>query len=164
MPDLTALRTRLGLADDATDDQVVARAAEVAAEAETALARIAELEATPPPPSTGLPEGIATIDAAQLAELRVAAQRGTEAHTILRTQERERFLHRHVAAGRLAPANTELRASLGREWDRDPEAAERVAASLAVVMPTTALGGDDGSEITSDDAVWAALGLDKNGA
>lgn len=165
--DLSTLRTSLGLPDDATDEAVLAAAAEAATARATAEARIAELEAAgdPPPadPAT-LPAGMVAIDATTLEGLRVAASQGAEAHATLRAQERGRFISRHVAAGRLAPANAELRASLEREWDRDPEAAERVAASLAVVMPTSPLGVDGGAEITSDDAIWAALGLDKTEA
>lgn len=174
--DPTALRTSLGLAADASDEDVQARltalaaaeqtATQAAAEAEASRARIAELEANPPAPPepSNLPAGTVAIDATQLEELRVAASQGAQAHATLRAQERDRFIQRHVAAGRLAPANTALQESLGREWDRDREAAERVAASLAVVMPTSPLGGDGTGEGTSDDAIWAALGLDKTGA
>lgn len=165
--DLSTLRTSLGLPDDATDEAVLAAAAEAAAARTAAEARVAELEAAGNQPSTGnpaLPDGVVVIDQAQLEELRVAAARGVEAHATLRAQERGRFIGRHVAAGRLAPANSALRESLEREWDRDPEAAERVAASLAVVMPTQPLGSDAGAETSSDDAIWAALGLDKTEA
>lgn len=163
------IRTALGLAADATDEQVsealAAQAtalAEARTAAEIAAARIAELEGLPP---TGAPDGSLTVDATQYADLVAAAEMGRAAHTTLRNQERDRFLTRHIAAGRLAPANTALRDSLGREWDRDPEAAERVAASLAVVMPTSTLGSDGGSESTTGDALYAELfGAQQNGA
>lgn len=170
--DPTVIRTALGLAADATDEQVTeALAAQATAlteartAAEAATARIAELEAAVPPPATGtLPEGATLIDQAQLDELRVAAAQGAQAHATLRQQERDRFISRHIAAGRLAPAATALRSSLEREWDRDPEAAEQVAASLAVVMPTTPLGDDGGADATSDDAFLAGLFGDPKGA
>lgn len=176
--DPTTLRTSLGLAADASDEDVQARltalaaaeatATEATAAAETARQRIAELEAatTTPPPPGELPAGVVAIDEQALADLRVAASQGAEAHATLRRQERDRFITRHVAAGRLTPANTELRASLEREWDRDPEAAERVAASLAVVMPTTPVGLDGGSELSTDDALYASLfgGTNQTGA
>lgn len=161
--DLSTLRTSLGLPDDATDEAILAAAAERATAAAAAEARIAELEAaTTQPPATL--DGLTTIDATVLEDLRVAAAQGAEAHRTLRDQERQRFLTRHIAAGRLAPANTALAASLGREWDRDPEAAEAVAASLAVVMPTTPLGTDGGAETTGDDAFLADLFGDSKGA
>lgn len=163
--DPTVIRTALGLAADATDEQVTealtaqaAALSEARTAAEMATARVAELEAAaPPPPAPALPDGVVVIDETTLNDLRVAASAGAEAHRTLRTQERDRFLQRHVAAGRLAPANIALRESLGREWDRDPEAAERVAASLAVVMPTTPLGLDGGAEVAGDDAAYNAL-------
>lgn len=166
------IRTALGLTADATDEQVSEALAaqataltEARSAAEAAAARIAELEATTTQPPVGLPEGAALIDQAQLAELRVAAAQGAEAHATLRQQERDRFISRHIAAGRLAPSASALRSSLEREWDRDPEAAEQVAASLAVVMPTMAMGTDTGAESPSGDALYAELfGTDKTGA
>lgn len=165
--DPTAIRSALGLAADATDNQVIealaaqSTALTAAQTARTAAeARVAELEAAGAAPAGGpaLPEGLEAVDSQALADLRVAAAQGVEALQIVRGQQRDQFIQRHIAAGRLTPANTALRESLAREWDRDPAAAEQVAASLAVVMPVGAARGvDGGTEKTADDLLYAEL-------
>lgn len=165
--DPTVIRTALGLAADATDEQVTeALMAQATAltEAQTARiaaeARVTELEAARAAPAGGaaLPEGLEAVDSQALADLRVAAAQGVEALRIVRGQQRDQFIQRHVAAGRLTPANAALRESLAREWDRDQAAAEQIAASLAVVMPVGAsLGVDGGTEKTADDLLYAEL-------
>lgn len=158
--DFTKLRTSLGLAPETTDEQVLdalVGAATYAAAERDALATQLATPPTPAPAPTSIPDGAVLIDGQQLSELQAAARLGTEAHTTLRTQERERFIQGVVAAGRLAPANTALRGSLEREWDRDPVEAAKVAANLAVVAPTAPLGHAGAGDNASDDALFDAL-------
>lgn len=166
--DIAALRQALGLAEDVSEEDVLARAAEVAAEATSLREQLAtdppppvdppEPPAPAPPPPTGvIPVGATLIDAAALAQLQTQARQGAEAATTLRLQERARFIGEVRASGRIAATQSELVSSLEREWDRDPEAARRVAASLAVVAPTVPVGHGLPGDASDDDQVYEAL-------
>lgn len=135
--DATTLRTRLGLPEDATDEDVEAKLTEL------------EDAATTPPPAPApapieLPEGVVAIDESTLDELKVAAARGNQAHETLRTQERDRFLDNAVNAGKFAPARREHFANL---YDADEVGAKELVAKLAAnTVPLAEVGhGQDGS-------------------
>lgn len=162
MPDLTALRTRLGLADDVSDDDVIARAD---AEAEAAQARIAELEAAAaqPPPAgdtpPAIPEGAVLIDAGRLADLEAKADEGARVAATVRSRDREAFIARVRAEGRLGPDSNpnskSLREHLERTWDTNPEAAQVFASSLARIAATHEIGHESGAEGSeANDPMW----------
>jgi hypothetical protein len=159
--DLSRLRIRLGLPETATDAEVMAAAEEALpdpapeADAETTSESTAPApppvvtEITDPAPADAspvVPEGAVLVDASTLAQLQAQAGQGAAAAATLRQRDRAAFIGRVAGSGRLAPANGDLRASLEREWDRDPVAAERVAAQLAVVVPLDELGHELGAE------------------
>lgn len=163
MPDLTALRTRLGLADDVSDDDVLARADEVAAEAEAAQARIAELEAAaaanPPAPTGDIPAGAVLIDAGRLADLEAKAEEGARVAATVKARDREAFIKRVRAEGRLGPDSNPqsktLREHLEQAWDADPARAQVFASSLARVAATVEVGHESGAEGSeANDPMW----------
>jgi hypothetical protein len=150
---LDDLRSALGLPESATDEEVQAAAVErlSADPPEPDPAQPAPEPAPVPTPepapvAAGVPEGAVLVDASTLAQLQVQAGQGAAAAATLARRDRDAFIGRVAGSGRLAPANNDLRASLEREWERDPAAAERVAAQLAVVVPLEEIGHDLGAE------------------
>lgn len=174
MPDLAALRTRLGLADDVSDDEVLAAAlaavpgptataapapgAPPAADPATATATPGQVPATavtptPPVTPTATPtadaDGSVRISQAVLDELQANAAMGVAAARRQAKDDEDGFIARHRA--RLGPASNpkaaRLEQSWRREYQRNPGEAEALAASHAVVMPVTeALGHEDGAD------------------
>ncbi len=167
--DPVALRTSLGLADTATDEEVMARATELAARPDptTTPPPIAEVTTPPtgdaPPPATGTqaaPAGTVVVDADQWETVQRQAAEGALAASRMRTQERDRFLAAVRGEGRLAASNTRLRETLEREWDRDPVAARSLADTFARVVPTAEIGHDAGGDEGTGDPVWDAFERD----
>jgi hypothetical protein len=170
--DPVELRKSLGLADDATDEDVTAKIAELSARPEPKVDDKATADdpvvddKTPPatlPVAASAPAGTVTVDKVAWDELVRKADDGALAAKTMRDQERARFIGEVVAAGRLSKANTDLRASLEREWDRDPETARKVAANLARVVHTTPTGHDEAPDTGDDDALYVGL-FGKDGA
>lgn len=168
--DLTALRQALDLGDDVSDEDVLAAAATAATENATLTGRVAELETSPPPPpapegtptaSPGVPDGAVVVDGGQWEEIQqeIAASRA-DREARARSSEEE-FVVRARRQGRLGPAtnpnSARLEAALRREYQRNPGEAEAFMASLAQVVPTTEVGHAEGADMTTDDAVYAAL-------
>lgn len=176
--ELSTLRKRLGLPDTASDDDVIRAATERITEAEDTNDQddagsgqggdagtssgdagdtgTGSTGASDTGQGATLPEGTVLVDAQQLAQLQAQAAQGVQAMTTIRQRDRDAFISRQVAAGRLAPSNKGLRATLEREWERDPAEAERIAAELAVVVPTVALGHAGGSDGSTDDSAFDA--------
>ena len=145
--DLSVLRSVLDLADDASDEDVISAAAE-------------GLTASPEPPEpTPLP-GTVVVDEQAFAELQRQAAAGAAAAETMAAEARQRFISAAISSGRLTPANTALRETLEREWDRDRAAAQRLVNSLPVVVATSAIGdiGDD-TAITDAFTAWEAEAL-----
>lgn len=172
--DPVELRKTVGLAEDATDEEVTARLTELAARPEPTPTDPATAKGdepgptgtgstTPPAPSaTGTatftpPPGTKLVDEATWADVTSKAEQGALAATAMRKQERDRFLAQVRSEGRLAAANTKLRETLEREWDRDPVAARAFADELARVVPVTAAGHDLGGGDGESDPMWDAF-------
>ncbi len=172
--DPVELRTSMGLAEDATDEAVMARVVELAARPEptdtpppagdppptptgtgTAPTGVPTPTPSPAPTGTAAPAGTVVVDADQWAEVQRQAQEGSLAAGRIRAQERDRFLADVRREGRLAASNTALRSTLEREWDRDPVAARALADTFARVVPTIERGIDAGGE-EADGAGWDA--------
>lgn len=160
--DPVELRKGLGLAEDASDEDVTAKIAELAARPEAK----ADDKADPPKPepkatddkaTTTVPDGAVIVDKVEWEETKRKADDGALAASRMREQERDRFIGDVVKAGRLNKANTELRASLEREWDRDPETARKVAAGLAKVVHTSPAGHDEAPDLDDADALYVGL-------
>lgn len=141
MPTLIeALRQRLGLPDDATEDDVTDALDEQLPEAD------ADKAAEPTQRRTGtttmqLPEGVVAIEQDTLEQLRRGAAAGEAAQQRQQAEHRDRLLSAAVADGRIAPARR-------KHWEQsfasDPEGAEQSLASLAKgLIPVTAELGHD---------------------
>lgn len=142
---LTDLRARLGIADDAGEDAI--------------LAAVEELRATAtadPPEAPSLPDGVVTIDADQLAELRADASAGREAREQQAADRREAIVAAAVKDGRIAPARAQAWLD---QLVADP-GAEKVLADLEPgLIPVEATERGSGADDleTEDAAVMAAL-------
>lgn len=171
--DPTVIRTALGLAADATDEQVTEALAaqataltEAQAAAEAARARVSELEAvaaanaTPPAgdaPTPTAPEGFTIISEAVLADLQANAAQGVAAAQTLATQAADAFIgrYRNRIGASSNPRSQVVEATMRREWSRNPAEAEQFAAALPVVAITHELGHESGAEGSeANDPMW----------
>jgi len=125
---LTQMRADLGLADDA-DETAIASA--VAAR-----------------PKPALPDGVVTIDASTLEEIRSQAQAGVQALEQQRVDARDRYIDSAITRGKFAAARREHFANL---YDADPEGTRAVIDSLAEnTIPVAEVGYDaDGETVTN---------------
>lgn len=119
--DTAALRTRLGLADDATE-QAIADALGItleASEAETAPEAPAEQEREPVAASgREIPEGMRLVDADTLAMLQAGAQTAQELAAERNRAERDRTVQAAIEQGRIPVA---ARQRYLERWDRDTD-------------------------------------------
>lgn len=102
------VRQRLGLAEDADETAVYAAIDELKAKAEQ-------------PPQTvaaSLPEGVVTIEASVLDELRTNATLGAKAAERQRVDDRDRTIQAAVGDGRIAPSRVE---HWTQAWEIDPD-------------------------------------------
>lgn len=143
---LTDLRARLGIAEDADEATILAAIDELAVAA----------EADPDPAPAPLPEGIVPIDAAQLEQLRADAAAGREARDEQVKARRTALVQAAVKDGRIAPARAE-------HWENQLAAdpgAEAVLAQLApglVPVEDTLIGSEVGDLDSEDRQVMDAL-------
>lgn len=103
--DAGVLRARLGLAEDASEDDIQAA---LAAEPAPGKAPVAPV----------VPEGMALIDEGTLAELRTGAEAGITASTRFANQDRDAVITAAIEAGKMPPARREHFEAL---WGRDAE-------------------------------------------
>ncbi len=153
---LSAVRARLGLADDA-DEAAVLAALDAKLSAETssgtpgpdspAVTPTPVAASTPTPPA--LPDGVVTIDAATLAELRRGAQLGIQAAERQRVAERDALISAARDDGRIAPSRVE---HWTRAWEADPDGTRDTLASLepGLVVPTVMNGATGNGEEQAD--------------
>jgi hypothetical protein len=135
------LRASLDLPEDATDEQVQAKIAELkaATEADPAPGEEdegedkdkgepdpAEGEETPTAAKNG--NGTVTIDAAALAALQASAKRGETAFNRQEASDKKETIGAAVKAGKFPPARKE---HWGNLWDKDPEGTKEAIAALA---------------------------------
>ena len=162
MPDPTTtdrLRERLGLDAASTPEQVIEAAA---AALETPPAKggtddppADEPEGEQEPEASALenlPEGVAVIDADELARLREQAGQGVAARRVQLDQERDTAIGDAITAGRIPPARRDHYVAL---WNADSEGTRQLLASLepGVVPVTTETG-----TTTDPDEVLASTG------
>ncbi len=182
VPDLNALRERLGLAADVPDDEVVTAAlAEMGTpsgtpdstgaggDAGTAGAAATPAPATPVTPATPqpvaaaqAPPGFTLIADAVLSDLSARADQGVQANTLLAAQAEDAYIgrHRNRIGASTNPHAQLAEAELRRRWAANPTEAETFAASLPVVVHSSAPGhaapGDEGldAEWEAAEAAW----------
>lgn len=152
------LRRVLGLAEDASDEDVTAAiAARPAPTADPPApieepAPVAPVALVPPngppaaPAGVDVPPGFTLIADAVLDEIRDGAAQGIAAAQTLAKQAEDGFIKRHRP--RIGPETNphakRTEEHLRREFARNPGEAEAFAASLAVRVPIAAAGHEDG--------------------
>jgi hypothetical protein len=155
--DPVQLRTSLGLAETASDEEVLARAAELQAAASAAAE-------TPPTAPPALPEGVVVIDEGELATLRASAAEGADARRRQREEDRDRALDAAIAAGKFPPAR---RAHWSSLWDRDPDGTrDFIDKTLAAgTVPVSEIGHAGAGDKTADDELYELVyGAEQKGA
>lgn len=119
------LRQKLGIADSADEATILAALDE------------ALDERSEPQNTISLPDGVVAIDAAQLSELRNAAELGRQAHERQERDAREAIVNQAVQDGRIAPARRE--AWLNR-LAADPAESETLNQLEKGLVPVSELG------------------------
>lgn len=123
---IAALRQKLGLADNADESTILA-----------AVDEALEERAEPQNRAPQLPEGVVTIDAAQLDELRASAEAGRQARAQQEQESRERLVQNAISEGKIAPARRE--AWLNR-LKADPAEAETLNSLESGLIPVKEIG------------------------
>lgn len=132
---ITQLRNKLGVAEDADEATIMAALDEV-------LDEQTENSAT-------LPEGMAAIEADVLAQLRADAQAGREARQQQRTEARDRAITEAIDDGRITPARRDHWQS---SWDADPEGTAQLLAGLEKGLVPMEETGHAGTADAEDDS------------
>lgn len=164
---LSAIRARLGLADDA-DEAAVLAALDAKLPGQPDASTEPDIPAVQPEPqpvaaaTKPLPEGVVVIDEATLNELRRNASLGAQAAERQRVSDRDRYIDDAVAAGKIAPARKD---HWVKSWEADPDGTKAVLGSLeaGLVVPVVAAGvlgngdesADDVGMNTSEIDAWA---------
>lgn len=154
--ELTNMRQKLGVAEDADEATIMA-----------ALDEALEERATEPPasPTPSIPEGHVVIPKVKLDELEAGVATANATAEQLRTQERTQFLD--SVRDRFLPGN---RAAWETEYDRDPKATREHFAKAPVLIPINEIGTStdpsESAELDAQtaeqlDAYGASLGLPK---
>jgi hypothetical protein len=150
------LRERLGLADDA-DDEAVLAAVDALRETKPTNEDGNMADDKPAEPETpALPEGIVTIDEATLTQLREQASEGVAARAQQRTEARDRTLDDAIKAGKIPPARRE---HWEQAWKVDAEGAKQALASLAPGLIPIEDKGAPGGEVsaTAEDSFFDSI-------
>lgn len=138
--ELTALRKKLGVADDA--DVTTTLAAVNEALDEQAVESDESAGTQGGTSSVELPDGVSTIETAVLEELQTAARAGQRAETRLLDQDRDTAINAAIAAGKTTEPR---RAHWVQAWAKDPEGTAKHLESLAPgLMVPMAAAGDGG--------------------
>lgn len=141
---------KLGLAADATDDEIVAALDAVIAEAadENASAQLSVEDV-----AARLPKGLATIDEGVLASLQSDAAAGRQALAAQAQARREGIIANALREGRIAPASVE---TWSAQLEDNEEGTSKLLASLPTnTVPVTEIGGV--AESSADDAHYNAI-------
>lgn len=154
---ITDMRRKLGIAEDADEATILAALSEALDE---------RAEPTPADSGTAVPEGHVVIPEARLRDLEEGAKAGTAAAKELRDKEREAFLDANRA--KYAPAN---RDAWAKEFDRDPEGTRKHFATAPDLVPVSEIGQAetdansadvlDGVDPANLDSFLSGMGLTK---
>jgi ATP-dependent protease ClpP protease subunit len=154
---LTTMRQKLGVAENADEATILAALDEALAEGaeEPAAAK-----------TTEIPEGMALVDSEVLAELRNGAEAGRTARQELDNQAREGAITAALRAGKITAARKDHWTTA---WDADPEGTKSLLDKLEPgLVPVDEIGTADANDPEStslDDAALEAyasqLGLSK---
>lgn len=147
--DPVKLREALGLAPEATDDDV--RAAMASA-----------LPATPPADPTPTPApvpvaagaGVMAVEVSVLDALQASAKRGEEAWKMMQRDKRDRVIADAITCGKFAPGRRE---HWERSWDADPEGTELQINGLAPNLVPLQAAGFPGMATREEDETYFSL-------
>jgi hypothetical protein len=138
---LSTMRGALGLAEEADEAAILA-----------ALTDRLNAKAEP-----ALPEGVVTIDRAQLDELKSAAELGRQAHERQQAKDREDLVQAAIDDGRIAPQRRE-------HWlkalEKDPGAADSLASLEPGLIPVGKEIGHGGADTDIDPLYDLVFGKD----
>lgn len=138
------LLVRLGLPEDASDDDIESK--------------VTELATTPAPDapavSTEVPDGMTLVDTETLDGLKVAASRGQSAWDEIRKQRKDELLDGAVRAGKFPPSRRDHYASL---YDADEEGTRELVNQLATGLVPVEASGHAGSGDVESDAIWSEI-------
>jgi Mu-like prophage I protein len=144
------LRTSLGLAEDASDDDVTARLAEFAArptpekveEQVAAAAEAAKAEVI----AAAAADDSVKVDPATFEQLKASAALGVEAHKTLATRDRDLFIQASVGKGKFPPSRVE---HYTKRYDSDPEGTRAEIEALEDgIVPIVEIGASTGADDT----------------
>ena len=145
----TDIAERLGLAEDASDDDILAAV-------DAALQPSEDEDTTegdaPENRVTELPEGVVAVDASLLADLQARAARGDEARTRQEADDRRGAVAAAVRDGRIAPADRQ-------RWLDRVETDPRELDVLNKLTPVYPVGNEIGHALTAPDGVPEAHDL-----
>lgn len=155
------IRERLGLAEDATDDEVLARLDELAAAGEPVPEAEAEAEALAPEPVAASAQAdTVTVDRETFESLRAGAEAGREARAEQERQHRESLVTAAVEDGRIAPARKD---AWLKRLAADPAEAEVLAGLEKGLIPVDEVGGAPATSDNEDAEmalIRAGFGID----
>lgn len=136
---LPTLREALSLAEDAGVEDIVKAVQDLASKSTEGSGEGEGATGTPAAASTALPQGVVAIDAGRLATLEANSARFAEHLENERKRGIEQTLNSAISEGRITPANKE---TWRRSFDRDPDAAAELLASMApnTALPVSELG------------------------
>lgn len=162
---INVIRERLGVAEDATDEEVLkafdAALANSAIESDTNTDENndnsdADEDANTPVADadkvlvTAKADGVMTIDAAELASLKAEAAMGRQALERQQTTDRDNLLGECVKAGKFPPSRKDHWQKL---YDVDPDGTRETLASLASgLIPVTGAKGHNATTPVADDS------------
>mgnify|MGYP000997305947 CR=1 FL=1 len=137
---LATMRTKLGLAADASEDQIVATVTEV-------MDEFVKDES----PKNTLPEGAVAVDKAVWEQTRTDAAAGHAAREQQQTERRERLVQAALADGRTTPAARDFWLN---KLAVEGELAEQQLASLEKGLVPVAEVGHDTQPAPKEDLSW----------
>jgi hypothetical protein len=150
--DSAKIREALGLAADASDDDVLAAA--------TALRQ----PPTPPTPDPApapveplsIPEGsgVVAVDRSILAKLQESAKKGEAAYAEMQKSRRDAVISQAIECGKFAPARREHWEQL---WDVDPVGTEKQIKDLSAGLVPLQASGYPGTETAEQDEQYYRL-------
>jgi hypothetical protein len=148
--DPAKIREALGLAADASDDDVIAAA--------TALRQPNTDPAPNSDPAPAAPvaagAGVVVLDQSVVTELQKQAERGNHAYEMMRKNERDSIISAAINDGKFAPGRREYWEKL---WDADPDGTRTQIETLAKNLVPLAASGYAGAEGYEQDETYFAM-------
>lgn len=153
--DPVKIREALGLAPDASDDDVyaaIAASRQTSTEQDPAPATDPAPAQTPAVAASG--SGVVVLDQSVVAEMQRQAQQGAAAYESMRKNERDSIIAAAIADGKFAPARRE---HWERLWDADPDGTRTQIENLAKGLVPLAASGYAGGDAYQDDVAYLGL-------